>query len=283
MKQFVSFLLLLLFFSEAAPPVYAKLFINEFSSQSSSDWVEIYNDSDNDIPLTSYRLRDSTTTNKLDLNGILAPHGFIVFEWSDRLNNAGDIIKIVKADSESEEEDKVVYGNIEGKVIDSPGSGQFAARITDGGTAWGLFSSSTKGFTNVNATPAPTATPTPTEQPKPTATPTKAPTPTKSPTQQPFSTQTATFTPTPNATRTQVLGSAVKKVSPTPDYAIPTPVLAKTEGKEWPTIVPTAPTPQVKTLGVSSINPAIIMMGVGAFFFFSCIGYGYYMYKKGQL
>lgn len=280
MKLIVSCLLCLLLLADAVSPVYAKLSINEFSSGTGSDWVEIYNDSDTEVPLSLYRLRDNTSTNKLDLNGILSGKGFIIFEWSDRLNNTGDIIKIVKIDDESVEEDKVIYGNLEGRIVDAPSASQFAARVSDGGGAWALFTSSTKGATNVNATPAPTSTPMPTETPKPTPSATKTPTPGK----QATPTETRTADPAPNVTRvSQVAGSTVKRVTPTPDYHVPTSVLAKKSVSAWPTIAPSVTPGPVRTLGVSRLSPSVWLIGVGTLFLLSCLGYGYRLYRKGQL
>jgi hypothetical protein len=274
MKLIVSFLILLLLFSGAASPVYAKLRINEFSSATTNDWIEIYNDSNDDIPLSDYRLRDSSATNKLDLSGILAPRGFIVFDWGDNLNKTGDSIKIVRSVNESEEEDKVIYGNLEGKVIEAPESGQYAARKTDGGSTWGLFFSETRGGMNTNTNPVPTPTPTPTSTPEPSATPTRTPTPTKSPTQ-------TVSTKAPSDEATAVQGASVR-VSPTIDYNVPTPVLAARDERELPTIIPTKKDTETRVLGTSGVNPAIIMVFIGVIVLLTSGGYGYYLYRKNQ-
>lgn len=274
MKLIVSLLISFVFFSEAASVVYASLYINEFSSGTSSDWIEIYNDSDTAEPLSAYMLRDDTASNKLELNGILSPKGFIVFEWSDRLNNTGDSIRLVKKDTE-EEIDKVIYGYKENAQISAPSDTQSAGRIEDGQNAWGLFSSHTKGHNNTQGVMLPTLTPTPTETPKPTATPTKTPTLTKMSTPTPETKITNTQQPT-------ILGSTIKP-SPTPDYHVPTAVMATRTEEAFLNSLPPTKTPEVKTKGMAAVNPAIVLMGVGTLFLVSCFGYGYHSYKKGKL
>lgn len=257
-------------------PAYAKLVINEFSSGTASDWVEIYNDSDQEEPLSDYALRDETASNKLELQGILAAKGYMLFEWSDRLNNPGDVIRIVKKDNEADEIDRVIYGSKDGAVISAPSDIQYAARVSDAGSIWALYTASTKGITNNHNTPLPTATPLPTETPKPTATPTKTPTPTRVPTNTTESQQT-TLHPT------GVLGSTTQRNSPTPDYQVPTAVLAERTEKEFLESIPEKKKPMVKTKGIAAVNPAIVLMGVGTLFLLSCLGYGYHSYKKGLL
>jgi hypothetical protein len=274
MKHLVSFMILLTLFCGAASPVQAKLWINEFSSGSGTDWIEIYNDSSQTIPLSDYRLRDNSTSNKLDLSGILAPHGYMVFDWSDKLNNPGDVIKIVKTTDEAEE-DKVIYGDVEGKVIEAPLSTQYAARITDGSAAWGLFSSETKGAANVNAIPIPTATPTPTDTPDPTPTPTRTPTPTKSPTPTPKGSL-------PEDEISQVRGVTSVRISPTIDYNVPTPVLASGGAREQLTVTPTKSISGTTVLGTSGFNPAVILICLGAMILSIGVGYGFYIYRKNQ-
>lgn len=275
MKQLVSFILLIVCFFKATSPVQAKVFINEFSSGTGSDWIEIYNDGSQEEPLSDYLLRDETSTNKLELNGILSPKGYMVFEWGDRLNNPGDSIRLVKSDSETEEVDKVIYGTKEGSNITAPTDSQFAARILDGQSNWALYTTHTKGQANANSNPIPSLTPTPTDTPKPTSTPTKLPTPTKTPTPQPEPT-------TPEKVSTGVLGTTIKP-SPTVDYKVPTAVFAKETEKEFLESVHVAKKPEVKTKGIAAVNPSIILMGVGTLFLLSCLGFGYHSYRNGKL
>ncbi len=209
----VAFLLLANLFSKSA---FAALYINEFSSGTpDSDWVEIYNSDSNSVDLSLYILRDATVTNKLDLSGSIGANGFATFEWSNRLNNSGDTIKLLLNTGESLI-DQVVYG--EGG-LQAPQDTQTAGRNPDGSSNIVLLSSSTKNVSNNTATPVPTATLTPTSSPTSTntPTPTKSPTPTptikptSSPTPLPSPTKTPTPKPTsstPSPTQTSVLGTS---------------------------------------------------------------------------
>ncbi len=271
-----SFLVALVsfFFLIHAQVSHAKLIINEFSSSTADDWVEIYNTGDQDEPLSGYRLRDGTATNSLELNGILAPKGHIFFSWGNTLNKDGDIIRLVDRDDETKEMDHVVYGNLPDKDVDAPGLNQIAARTTDGGDDWALFLSATKGEENVNATPAPTSTPIPTETPKPTPTVTKSPTATKSPTKEP--------TDLPPSLQA-VQGSTTRKPTPTVDYQVPTAVLVDRTRQHSPVPTKVQPSPQVKTKGLRAVSPSVIMILVGMLVVLSCLGFGYHAYRNGRL
>ena len=169
------------------PVAYAKVWINEFSSSGSEDWVELYNDSDESASLDGQRLRDGSATNKIELSGDIEAKGYALFDWGNKLTNSGDTIKLVSASDENSVIDLVIYGE-SGDIV-APSAGQTAGRIGNGSSVWSLFSNGTKSTTNADALPAPTPTtesektPTPTKQPTPTRTPTpkKTPTPTKSP------------------------------------------------------------------------------------------------------
>lgn len=180
-------------------PAFASPIINEFSSADSSDWIEIYNSGADTVDLSLYRIRDLTANNKLDLSGSLAPSGFAAFDWSNKLNNAGDLIKLVLTSDESIV-DQTSYGDQGG--INAPETSQTAGRKSDGGQEWVLFASASKNTSNNSSSvffP-------------PSATPTKTPTPTKSP--------TPTKTPTQPKTSSQEIKSPTK--TPTPKVSLPT-------------------------------------------------------------
>lgn len=210
----VSFFLVI-FFLVFMPTVRAEenIVINEFFSQGSSDWVELYNKSSDQIDLSQYRLRDSSATNKITLTGQLAAHGFVTFDWGDKLNNSGDTIKLVLASDENVVIDQVTYGKA-GDTITAPGSNQSAGRQTDGGSQWVIFATASKGLSNDNAAIVPTFTPTPTNAPTPTRipTPTKTPIPTKS---EPTATKMPTLVPT-KASSFAVISDAVTSLSAQP-------------------------------------------------------------------
>jgi len=168
---------------------YASLYINEFNSSSSSDWVEIYNSDDSSVDLSKYIVRDSSSTNKYELTGSLEGKSFMTFDWGDNLNNTGDTIKLqLKTDDTMI--DEVVYG---ANGTAAPTGSQTAGRSPDGSANWSLFTSATKGSSNNSSTVVPTPTPSPT----PTQSPTNTPTPTPTPTSAPTPTPTKALTPTP--------------------------------------------------------------------------------------
>ncbi len=184
MKYLVIFPLVLLQFFLFTHPAVAKLLINEFSSSSSDDWIELFNDSSESVNLSGFLIRDDTATNKLELDGMLPPFGFIAIDWSNKLNKTGDTIKIVTKSDENVIEDQVAYGD---SSIPAPLDNQTVGRKTNGASEWSLFASSTKGLSNEQAQvvqPTPTNSPTVTNSPTPTRTPTpaKIPTPTRTPT-----------------------------------------------------------------------------------------------------
>lgn len=180
--------------------VFAALYINEFSSSGSSDWVEIYNSDSSSVDLSNYIVKDSST-NTHPMSGSIEGNSFVSFDWNDNLNNNGDTIKLTLNDNVI---DEVVYG---ANGTAAPTGSQTAGRIPDGSSTWTLFTNATKGSTNNSPTVAPTPTPSPTPSPSPTPTktPTPTPTPTKAPTPTPIqSGPTPTPATTPKTTATPI-------------------------------------------------------------------------------
>ncbi|MFH1186747.1 MAG: lamin tail domain-containing protein [Candidatus Levyibacteriota bacterium] len=101
--------------------VSAALFINEFSSdaESNPDWVEIYNSGDETIDLSLYCLRDNSLTNRLDLSETIAPNSYKFFDWSNKLNKTGDLIKLLLISNQENIIDKIEYGDL-GEDIPAP-------------------------------------------------------------------------------------------------------------------------------------------------------------------
>lgn len=160
---------------------FANVYINEFSSSSDPDWIELYNSGPSEIDLSLYRLRDESATNKIDLEGILAPDSFIIFDWSNKLNNPGDTIKIVLKTDEENIQDQISYGT-KNDNLQAPAENQTAGRKTNGNSEWVIFTQNSKGLSNIESPilPSPTSTPTPTSKPTPTVKPPKTPTPNQS-------------------------------------------------------------------------------------------------------
>lgn len=163
--------------------VYSALYINEFSSGTTDDWVEIYNSDLIEVDLSQYFIRDSTESdsNKIDLTGTITGNGFIAVEFANKLNNSGDRVRLLKI-ADNSIVDEISYGD-SGTIGILTGE-QTAGRNPDGSTTWAILSASTKGLSNNSSSIVPTVTPTPTATPIPTnaPTPTKTPTPTKIPT-----------------------------------------------------------------------------------------------------
>lgn len=259
-----------------ARSAFAALYINEFSSETDPDWVEIYNSGPDSTDLSLYRLRDNTATNKVDLSGDLEAGGFMTFDWSNKLNKSGDIIKLLLVSDEANPIDQVSYGDVGDDVI-APLSNQSAGRSSDGSGTWGIFSSPTKGSTNNSSTPEPTITPTSV----PTSTPTRIPTPTKTPTPAPASKQSAA-TPVPtfvqNSAQTKISTQDLNEESVASSDAWPTAVLGESAQDSKKS---SSPTTSVK--GVSGNNTlSVILIGAGIICLSACGILAYRTYKKSK-
>jgi hypothetical protein len=189
---FFAFFLVIIFPSE----ILAQMVINEFSSAAGNssdhdwpDWVEIYH---NNVDITLYQLIDRAENTKSFSDANCAGN-FCTVDWSNRLNNPGDTIKLVLISSPDSPVDIVTYG--ESGDICAPGDGQTIGRYPDETGNFVKFSSHTKGLANTSSQdPCPTPTPAPTEAP--TSTPTSTPTPTKTSAPKPTVIAVATKKPT---------------------------------------------------------------------------------------
>lgn len=121
--------------------------INEFSSGTSMDWVELYNTTESPVDVTNWVLRDSTSNNqKAKLTGTIAAHGFLSVDFAGYLNDgSADTVRLFD-DTDTTLIDSVHYGN--GGDVAIPSSTQFAARTTDGAETWELRAASTRDATN---------------------------------------------------------------------------------------------------------------------------------------
>jgi len=170
MKNIVLIIFLLLI---SPAPVSAQVVVNEFSSGSTNDWVELYyvSTATESASLAGYSIQDSGSYNN-DLSGEIDPNGFVVFEVGNRLNKAGDIIKLVDPLGVVSE---VSYGDKGGVCVAE--SGESIGRSTDGTGGFVKFASPTKSLANTSqesecvvATPEPTVESTPTPTPLPSVT-----------------------------------------------------------------------------------------------------------------
>src|SRR3990170_2092129 len=192
-----SMLLAILLLTSYRTTVSAQVVINELGVLDSPDWIEIYNFEQQPIDLSLFKIKDDKG-NELTLSGILARGGFKSFDWSNRLNNAGDIVWLVKVlDGSIIEELK--YGEKGGVCVPSNVNGSIG-KLTDGASGserLERFSANSKEASNSNGAidPCPTPTPEPTEKPTPTIKPTNTPTP------KPENTKVPTSTPKPQSTK----------------------------------------------------------------------------------
>ncbi|HUW22098.1 MAG TPA: lamin tail domain-containing protein [Candidatus Bathyarchaeia archaeon] len=166
------FLLLFLFLIFSTGQVSAQIILNEFSATTSDDWVEVYNSSTEAVNLSEYILVDSIDGVKQFSACLLLAGGFLAVDWSNRLNNGGDQIKLKK---DGVVVDCVAYKEgpaCGGKDIDLPEleSGQYGVREPEGSGNWVRKSTDTKADNSQclvysptpSPTPPPTLTPTPT-------------------------------------------------------------------------------------------------------------------------
>jgi hypothetical protein len=266
----------LVLFLSYAPLAYAKVWINEFSSSGSNDWVELYNDAPETVQLDQFRLRDNTISNKLDLSGEIAAHGFAVFEWGSKLNNGGDTIRLIAKNDENTNLDIVLYAAKNADVT-VPAVGQVGGRQTDGSTPWVIFAADTKGTTNNEAPLVPTITPlpqnTPTSVPQPT--PTRVPTPTRTPTPvKPSPTPKITITPKPSVTLT--VTPVIKKISPavlgssTKISGVPTSAFDIDMGGELVTPAPIGVAGSQEVIVKNAQTSPMVLTIVGGVFMLAC-------------
>lgn len=119
--------------------VLPKIVINEIGAKSSPDWIEIYNPRNNSINLGNCEIKDAAD-NKLALEGILNKNKFMVFNWSNRLNNDGDNITLFCYNKTIDNLDYTGFVFNEGESI---------ARKTDGGKELVVLKYPTKGLSNM--------------------------------------------------------------------------------------------------------------------------------------
>lgn len=268
MKRVLSTLFIWVLFVFSPQIVHAELFINEFSSGDSNDWVELYNSGPGAVTLSDYILWDgsNSTTNQLEPSGTIEPNTHLALDWSNKLNNSGDNIKLLlKADATVVSE--IGYGN-EGSLPLAV-SGQSVGRQPDGAGTWVLFSSPTKQTSNNTATLAPTATLTP----SPTSEPSKTPMPTKTPT--PSLTSTPTVVPTRVPTARSITKSVSNTKSPRPSISQQVVLGEKTAAT--PSVEPTT---LVKDVQSSPLDLGTILLTVGGIFLIACGILSFYTHRK---
>ncbi len=192
-KKFLFSSSVFLFLS--ATPVLAAISINEFSSNSDPEWVELYNNNSDSVDLSGWYLVD-TANHQKTLTGTIPGNGYFVYDVSSGwLNNDTDTIYLYNSATPSANlMDSISYGS--GKTVGNPDGNKSAGRIPDGSGTWVNNLSTSKSAANIPPpTPGPTNTPTPTSAP--TSTPTSTPAPTAVP--------SATPKPLPTPTRSAII------------------------------------------------------------------------------
>jgi len=175
MLKIVACLFVLVFFLSFHPPVFAdsNVLINEFYALGSGDdpdWVELYNKSDSPINLEDWVIRDETDSNKIDLDGYICQKNFRRFNFSNRLTNGGDKIRLFDLESATLPQDEIVYFS---DAIPVHSQGQSTGRNPDGASTWVLMTSPTPTDDN-SCTLAPTPSPSPSPTPSTSSTSTLA-------------------------------------------------------------------------------------------------------------
>lgn len=213
MPKRVAYLFALIFFIFFHPSVFADtgIVINEFYALGSGDdpdWVELYNQSESNVNLEDWLIRDETESNQISLSGYICAKSFRKFEFSNRLNNSGDKIRLFDSESATVAKDEITYFSSE---IPAHAQGQSTSRNPDGASYWVLMTSPTPSDNN-SCTPQPTPSPTLSPTPTPASSTSQSSTSTKSPTPtpKPSATPAKSSSPSPSASNS-VLGSKTEE------------------------------------------------------------------------
>lgn len=243
--------------------VSAQILINEFSSASNPEWVELYNPGPTAISLASFVIYfdDNPSTNQkyefCDGEEILA-NGYKLITrpiGSYWLANSGDSIILKNKEAVS---DSVSYGA--GKIVPAPTASQSATRSPDGSDVW-LISDNPSPQGSIVSFECPS--PTPESTPLPSATPTSKPSST------PFPSPTSTSKPTVKALVTNKPETIKISTQEGKEEGV---VLGLREKLDTP-----LPTPQVESKRRFPLFAAVFVLGgLGA------IGYAAFMFYKSQ-
>jgi hypothetical protein len=194
-----KFWLVLLLFVFSITPACAVV-INEFSSASDHDWIELYSAIDTDISGWIIRDTASTIVKKIESTTIIGPSTsqYLQLLVGERLNKDGDDIKLLHSDDQTIESE-IKYGKDSDLCL--PTEVGSLGRFPDNSGSFTRFILSTPGQSN-NSTqdPCPTPTPSPSPSPLTSLAPTPSPTPTPTPSRTPTPTPTPTQSLTPSPT-----------------------------------------------------------------------------------
>lgn len=170
-------LLTILLFSLSPLPVFAGIHLCKFSSQTTTDWVQVCNDSDQIQDLSTYIVEDAIG-NSTNLDCFLSSQKSYSFSFSKYLNKDGDFILLKNG---SDIIDCVSYGNQNCSINDIHTPAPLVDHCFSFATSWeNTIDCSCSGATNCQTpTSLPTLSPIPTFTSTPSLTP--SPTPNASP------------------------------------------------------------------------------------------------------
>lgn len=252
----------------------AEILINEYfpnpeGSIETSEWIELFNASDNEIDLSVWKIDDiadgGSPPHSISSGSIIGAKSFFILERTVTgiiLNNDTDKIRLINGSNEIVDEHEYV------ETEENASYG----RKTDGGSDWAKFSTFTKNDSNESGIiiPSPTLTIHPTDEPTKTPTAIKTLTPTKTP--------TYIILPTENSSPT-----SIKKI-PTSMKIIPTKKkeqIVLGEINEKPTRIKTPfPTLKTEVKGSSGFNPGTIFISLGGILLLACGILTFYMKKN---
>lgn len=161
MKIIFAFLLSIILTINNSSGIFAAIFINEFSYQTSSDWVELYNSECSSMSLEGWKIRDSTESQFKSLSGTILPKNVLSFDITFLNNSTPDSIRLF-----SPENTDNPYSQITIPMTDfvTSSENQSVGLEVDGGNNWKVFENNTKdsfNFAGNEPCPEVTATPTP--------------------------------------------------------------------------------------------------------------------------
>jgi len=176
MKQILPVLFLFLLYFCFLPAIYGfQIKINEVSPVSNPEWIELYNNSDESVDISNWKLVDEANHIKIISNTTISAHGYFVYSTPSGWLNNSDHETITLKNFSNEIIDSIIYGN--GGIIGIPNENKSIGRYPDGSTNWVDLSWS-QGNSNIMI--AITSTASPTISLAPTQTPTITQTPTTS-------------------------------------------------------------------------------------------------------
>ena len=205
----------------------AQITIGKFYSPTNSDWLEIINNSEENIDFKEYLITD-IANNKLTKDVKIPPHGNCVLDFSNRLNKSGDTIFLSK---DGNQIDCVKYGDASAGECSNSREPESDTTKPD----YNCFE--------------------PTPKPVQTSPSTSTPSPTEAPTQKPTSSSqilSATLSPTPRPIQKTKSKTPKPSSQPIPT-AQPTDIVKETGGQGKQTIIASG----MVSLGVIFIGAAI--------------------------